>query len=192
VAGQPARTRSGGALLERILRRGPPRRALCGFLLQKEVVERLVARPPGPANYGALSVLVAARASWSALGTLRPGASCRGPRSTAPSWASRLRSAPARCARHGRLRARRAARPFGQRRKTLRNALGAVFGRGRAEPPCRGRIAPGERAERLDLAAFLRLTAELAPALKAGSAGADRRPGRVAIAAHNCTKAVLD
>jgi len=52
---------------------------------------------------------------------------------------------------------------FGQRRKTLRNALGAVYGRALAEAALAGAgIAPEERAERLDLADFLRLAAAVA------------------------------
>jgi len=151
----------GTALLERILAAAPPG-VRCGFLLQKEVVERLVARPGGR-EYGALSVLVAARASVVRLGTLRPGAFVPRPAVDSAFVGVELRSAPLDAAGMAAFeRVVRAA--FGQRRKTLRNALGAVFGRGRAEAALAAAgIAPGERAERLDFAAFLRLTAELAP-----------------------------
>ena len=57
---------------------------------------------------------------------------------------------------------------FGQRRKILRNALGAVFGRDSAEAMLdEARISPMERAERLDREDFVRL----ALAMPAGTSG---------------------
>jgi len=53
---------------------------------------------------------------------------------------------------------------FGQRRKTLRNSLGSIFGRDEAEAMlARAGIPATERAERLDREAFIRL-ARVAPA----------------------------
>jgi 16S rRNA (adenine1518-N6/adenine1519-N6)-dimethyltransferase len=153
----------GTVLLERLLAGAPPG-TICGFLLQKEVVDRLVA-PPGTAAYGALSVLVAARARVTRLGTLRPGAFVPPPKVESAFVGLELTPAPLDAAGMADLeRVVRAA--FGQRRKTLRNALGAVFGRAPAEAALAAAgVAPEERAERLDLATFLRLAAELAPAL---------------------------
>jgi 16S rRNA (adenine1518-N6/adenine1519-N6)-dimethyltransferase len=49
---------------------------------------------------------------------------------------------------------------FAQRRKTLRNALGASWGRGRAEQALEAAgLRPDRRAQELDLEEFLRLHA---------------------------------
>ena len=51
---------------------------------------------------------------------------------------------------------------FSQRRKTLRNSLGALYGKERAEVGLRSAgIDPGARAEALDLDAFRRLANSL-------------------------------
>ncbi|RMH20160.1 MAG: 16S rRNA (adenine(1518)-N(6)/adenine(1519)-N(6))-dimethyltransferase, partial [Acidobacteria bacterium] len=59
------------AILQRLLEQAPAVEAMA-FLLQKEVAERLLAAP-GTKAYGALSVLVQARADASLLGTVKPG-----------------------------------------------------------------------------------------------------------------------
>lgn len=127
------------------------------FLVQKEVAERLVARP-GSKAYSGLSLFVAARAEARLLGTLRP-ASFRPPpkvesafvgftaresgfeEAVPPGFDSVVRLA------------------FGQRRKTLRNALGAAWGKQRAhEVIAAAGLSPTARAEELDLKAFLLLS----------------------------------
>jgi 16S rRNA (adenine1518-N6/adenine1519-N6)-dimethyltransferase len=149
----------GTAILERLVASAPVG-TRCGFLLQREVVDRLVAAP-GSRDYGALSVLVAARASVRRLGTLGPGAFVPPPKVSSSFVGLELRAAPLPEGRMAGLeRVVRAA--FGQRRKTLRNAVGAVYGRARAEAALAAvGIDPGTRAERLGLAEFLELEREL-------------------------------
>jgi 16S rRNA (adenine1518-N6/adenine1519-N6)-dimethyltransferase len=150
----------GTAILERLLARAPAG-LRCGFLLQREVVERLVAAPGGEA-YGALSVLVAARARVERLATLRPGSFVPAPRvesafvgldvhaSTIPPERWEGFEAVVRAA-------------FGQRRKTLRNALGAAYGRERAAAALAAAgLDGGRRAEQLALPQFEALAAALA------------------------------
>ncbi len=149
----------GTAILERIVAAAPAG-TRCAFLLQKEVVDRLAAAPGGR-DYGVLSVLVAARASVRRLGTLGPAAFVPPPKVSSSFVGLELRPAPLPPARMaGFERVVRAA--FGQRRKTLRNAVGAVYGRERAEAALAAAgIDPGTRAERLGLADYLRLENEL-------------------------------
>jgi 16S rRNA (adenine1518-N6/adenine1519-N6)-dimethyltransferase len=150
----------GTALLERVLAAAPPG-VRCGFLLQREVVDRLVARP-GTKEYGALSVLVTARAAVRRLGTLKPGAFMPSPRVESSFVGVELRPAPLSAAGMAALeRVVRAA--FGQRRKTLRNALGAVFGRERGEALLAAAgLSAAERAERLAPESFFLLAEILA------------------------------
>lgn len=145
----------GTAIVERILRGVPPA-TRAGFLLQREVVDRMVARP-GDDAYGALSLLVALRARATRLGVVRPGAFVPPPKvdsafvgleSVAPPLP------PPALAELERL----IAVAFGQRRKSLRNALAAGYGRPAADAAlARAGIAPARRAEELDLTAFLAL-----------------------------------
>ena len=145
----------GTPILERLLARAPEG-TRAGFLLQKEVVDRLVAEP-GAKAYGALSVLVAARAAVRRLGTLPPGAFVPPPQVESSFVGFELRAPPCEVSRLPELEAVvRAA--FAQRRKTLRNALGAVFGVERAEAALGAvGVARSERAERLTLDQFVRL-----------------------------------
>lgn len=141
------------AILERLLPHHArvPRAA---FLVQKEVADRLVAGPRDPA-YGALSVLVSAWARPSFLGRVRRGSfrpppKVEGgfvgfelappplPREEMPGFTAFVRLA------------------FGQRRKTLRNALAAGWGRERAEAVLAAAGVPAKaRAEELGLAELL-------------------------------------
>ena len=152
----------GTPILERLLAHAPPG-TRAGFLLQREVVDRLVAEP-GSKAYGALSVLVAARASVRRLATLPPGAFVPPPRVESSFVGLELRAAPEVGSRWSAFEAVvRAA--FAQRRKTLRNALGAVHGLARAEAALAALGIPrSERAERLSLEQFARLGEELARA----------------------------
>jgi 16S rRNA A1518/A1519 N6-dimethyltransferase RsmA/KsgA/DIM1 with predicted DNA glycosylase/AP lyase activity len=149
----------GTAILERLLERAPAG-LRAGFLLQREVVDRLVAEPGSPA-YGALSVLVAARASVRRLGTLGPGAFAPRPQVESSFVGLELRPPPLAEERMPGLEALvRAA--FAARRKTLRNTLGAAYGRERAEAALAAAgVAPGERAERLGLERFVELSRRL-------------------------------
>ncbi|HEX4993574.1 MAG TPA: 16S rRNA (adenine(1518)-N(6)/adenine(1519)-N(6))-dimethyltransferase RsmA [Methylomirabilota bacterium] len=131
------------------------------LMLQKEVAERVAAEPGGK-TYGALSVLtqvsVAARLAFS----VPPGAFSPPPQ--VDSAVLRLvahRTPPVPVADPARFAAVvRAA--FGQRRKSLANALAAGLGLGveRARRLCEAAaIDPGRRAETLSLAEFARLAA---------------------------------
>jgi 16S rRNA (adenine1518-N6/adenine1519-N6)-dimethyltransferase len=147
----------GTPIVERLLEGAPPG-TRAGFLLQREVVERLVARP-GDEAYGGLSVLVAARARAVALGRVRPGAFVPRPKVESAFVGLETVSPPLPPAEMPRFEALvRAA--FAQRRKSLRNALGAAYGRGAAEARLAAAgIDAGRRAETLGLEELLRLHA---------------------------------
>jgi 16S rRNA (adenine1518-N6/adenine1519-N6)-dimethyltransferase len=143
------------AILERLLPHHEvvPRAA---FLLQREVAERLVASP-GEAPYGALSVLVQARAEVRRLGRVRPGSFRPPPRVEGAFVGLALKPPPLPEEEMGGFE-RLVHLAFGQRRKKLRNALAAGWGRAEAEAALAGAGIPSSaRAEELPLAAFLRL-----------------------------------
>jgi 16S rRNA (adenine1518-N6/adenine1519-N6)-dimethyltransferase len=145
------------ALIERLLTGADPGSVpRAAFLVQKEVAERLVARPGDPA-YGGLSVLVAAHAEARLLGRLRPGSFRPPPRVDSAFVGLTLRPPPLpRGEMPAFLATVRAA--FAQRRKTLRNALAASWGRPAAETALAAAgLDPGTRAERLGLDDFLAL-----------------------------------
>lgn len=128
------------------------------FLVQKEVAERLAAGPNEPA-YGSLSVLAAALAEVRRLGTVAPG-SFRPPPKVAAAFVGLLpRPAPVPAAELPEL-VRLVRLAFAHRRKTLRNALAAGWGRRRAEDVLREvGLEPRRRAESLAVADFLELHA---------------------------------
>jgi 16S rRNA (adenine1518-N6/adenine1519-N6)-dimethyltransferase len=128
------------------------------FMLQKEVVDRIVAAP-GSDAYGRLGVMLAPRLAATRLlevgpGAFRPAPQVRSavvrlvPRTPPPAWALD--------ARYGRV----VAAAFGQRRKTLRRALAALLG---AEAIAAAGIDPGARAETLSPEQFGALATALAP-----------------------------
>lgn len=142
-------------LIERMLLRGRGvERA--AVLVQKEVADRLVARPSDP-DYGSLSVLVAARARTRRLGTVprsrfRPPPRVDGafvgfelvepvvPTEELPAFARTVRAA------------------FGMRRKTLRNSLAAAWGRESADRALAAlELDTRVRAEVMALEEFVRL-----------------------------------
>jgi 16S rRNA (adenine1518-N6/adenine1519-N6)-dimethyltransferase len=118
----------GTAIVERLLRVRPAiERA--GFLLQREVVDRIVAGA-GDEAYGALSVLVALRAAARRLGIVRPGAFVPPPKVDSAFVGFTPVALP------GALSPDRAEAfetwirvAFGQRRKTLANALAGLHPR---------------------------------------------------------------
>ncbi|MCG8457466.1 MAG: 16S rRNA (adenine(1518)-N(6)/adenine(1519)-N(6))-dimethyltransferase RsmA [Holophagales bacterium] len=150
----------------------PERLPRAGFMVQKEVAERLVAEPGDPA-YGALSVWVGARARVRWLGDLAPGAFRPPPRVWAAFVGLETRHPPF---DPELLPAfdRVVGLAFGQRRKTLRNALAngaGGWGRQRAAAVLeRAGIDPGVRAESLGLGAFAAL-ARAVVALGPGASG---------------------
>jgi len=124
------------------------------FMLQKEVVDRIVAAP-GSANYGRLTAMLAPRVRAERVFEVGPGAFTPPPRvhsavvrlqveTSPPAWALM----PAYGAVVG--------AAFGQRRKTLRNALGKLL---TAEQIRACGVDPGERAERLSPQQFGSLAA---------------------------------
>jgi 16S rRNA (adenine1518-N6/adenine1519-N6)-dimethyltransferase len=127
-----------------------------GFLVQWEVGRRLTAAPGGK-EYGALSVLVAARAGVEELGRVEASSFRPRPKVDGLFVGLTVRHPPVAEAEMGDFNGLVQA-AFAQRRKTLRNALGAAWGRGAALAALEeAGIDPGERAERLSLADFTRL-----------------------------------
>jgi 16S rRNA (adenine1518-N6/adenine1519-N6)-dimethyltransferase len=129
-------------------------------MVQREVADRL-ASPPGSRDYGLLSVLVQ-RSFTSRVGRLVPPGAFLPP--------PKVHSAVVVLEAHGRrvaddrafIAAARAA--FHNRRKTIKNSLGAGLGQSGAalEDALReAGIDPGARAETLELAAFERLAQAL-------------------------------
>lgn len=134
------------------------------FMLQREVVERLGAGP-GSADYGRLSVMVQYRCLVEPLFEVPPDAFVPAPR--VHSAVVRLQPRPfphghADCARTLAHVVRQA---FGQRRKTLRNALQGVIAAGALEVLG---IDPGRRPETLSVQEFV--TISNAASVAAGSA----------------------
>jgi 16S rRNA (adenine1518-N6/adenine1519-N6)-dimethyltransferase len=125
----------------------------CVFLLQKEVVERMVAAPGTP-EYGRLSVMLQYRFAMALALDVPPGAFTPPPKVDSavvrmrPLPDSRLR------ARDEALFARIVAAAFEQRRKTLRNAARALVPAGAFEA---AGIDPQRRGETLGVEAFVRL-----------------------------------
>ncbi|MGH9379327.1 MAG: 16S rRNA (adenine(1518)-N(6)/adenine(1519)-N(6))-dimethyltransferase RsmA [Thermoanaerobaculia bacterium] len=145
----------GSAIVQAVVRhpRHVPR---AGFLLQQEVVERLTAAP-GERPRGALSALVQARAGVRTLGRVRPGA-FRPPPKVESAFVGLEPHPPPLSEKEWEAFARLVHLGFGQRRKTLRNALASAVGRQRAEQwLADAGVDPSSRAERLDLEAWLAL-----------------------------------
>jgi len=137
------------AILERLLphHESVPKAA---FLLQKEVTERLVAKP-GDDAYGALSVLVAAYAEARILGRVRPG-SFRPPPKVESAYVGLTLHPPPLPEDQMPGFVDLVHLAFNQRRKTLRNALAARWGREEAEELLRrAGVDGGRRAEGMEL-----------------------------------------
>jgi len=130
----------------------------CHVMLQREVVARMTAAPGTP-DYGRLTVMLQARFRVSRLFTVPPGAFRPAP--TVESAVARLVPLGARRPRIGdeALFARVVAAAFGQRRKTMRNALAALCDAATIES---ARIDPGARGETLPLEDFVRLADSIA------------------------------
>ena len=123
------------------------------LMLQREVVERIVAAPGGK-DYGRLSVMVQTFCAAECLFRIGPGAFTPPPKVES----AFLRLRPYRPLpwppRDPRIHARVVASAFSQRRKTLRNSLDGLVG---ADAFAAAEVDPGLRAEVLDPAAFVRL-----------------------------------
>jgi 16S rRNA (adenine1518-N6/adenine1519-N6)-dimethyltransferase len=127
-------------------------------MLQKEVVDRMVAQPASP-DYGRLSITLQVRFRIERLFTVPPGAFRPPPKvESAVARLIPLREAGSRIADE-RLFAAIVAAAFGQRRKTLRNALRSFATEEQLE---RARIDPAARGETLAVGDFVRLAELLA------------------------------
>jgi len=128
------------------------------FMLQKEVVERMAA-PPGSKTYGRLSVMLQLRCTVEPLFKVSPGAFRPPPK--VDSAIVRLTPLPAHALPEAdaRLIDRVVRAAFGQRRKTLGNALREVATIARIEA---AGIDPRVRAEQLAPAAFVALARSIA------------------------------
>lgn len=124
------------------------------FLVQKEVADRIVATPRAEA-YGSFSVIVAAYAKARILGRVRPGSFRPPPKVDSAFVGLDLQPPPLpQTEMPAFIALVRLA--FAQRRKTLRNALAAGWGREKAEAALAAAGIPERtRAEELGLAEFL-------------------------------------
>jgi 16S rRNA (adenine1518-N6/adenine1519-N6)-dimethyltransferase len=123
------------------------------FMLQKEVVDRMGAGP-GSKVYGRLSVMLQAYCQVQPLFVVPPGAFRPAPK--VDSAVVRLVPRdPASVAIKDRARFAEVVRAaFGQRRKTLRNALNGVCDAGHFQA---AHVSPDARAEQVDVAGFIAL-----------------------------------
>ncbi len=130
----------------------------CHFMLQREVVERMAAEPGSP-EYGRLSVMLQYRWVIESLFDVPPTAFHPQPKV----WSSVVRmtpyAAPPHRASDESLFAGVVTRAFGQRRKTLRNALREWLEAGELEQLG---IEPGARGETLGVPEFVRIANYLA------------------------------
>ncbi len=129
------------------------RLAECVFLLQKEVVDRMVAAP-GTAAYGRLSVMLQYRFAMADVLEVPPGAFTPAPKVDSAVVRMRPLGPERPRAADEALFARIVAAAFSQRRKTLRNAARAVVP---APAYAAAGIDPGRRGETLSVAEFLAL-----------------------------------
>jgi 16S rRNA (adenine1518-N6/adenine1519-N6)-dimethyltransferase len=123
------------------------------FMLQKEVVDRMVAAPGGK-DYGRLSVMIQCRYRAVRVFDVPPGAFHPVPQVTS----SVVRLAPIPMSELPAIDAEAFARlvsaAFGQRRKTLRNALSEILS---SEQIAAAGVDPRARAEQLEVDDFVRL-----------------------------------
>lgn len=128
------------------------------FMLQKEVVDRMAAEP-GSKVYGRLSVMLQAYANVQSLFRVPPGA-FRPPPKVDSAVVRLVPRPPGQIGidDHGAF-SRIVKAAFGQRRKTLRNALGEVC---TPEQIAAAGIDPSDRAERIEVARFVALSNLLA------------------------------
>lgn len=128
------------------------------FMLQREVVERMVAAPGGAA-YGRLSVMLQYRFAMEWLFIVPPGAFHPVPKVDSAVVRMRPLPAAARGAADEALLARVVAAAFSQRRKMLRNTLRDQIG---GDELAELGIAPTRRAEELAVGDYVRIANRLA------------------------------
>jgi 16S rRNA (adenine1518-N6/adenine1519-N6)-dimethyltransferase len=127
------------------------------FMLQKEVVDRIVAAPGGK-DYGRLSVMLQFRYRVQRLFNVAPGAFNPAPKVQSSVIRMLPRPAGELPAVDASMFARVVTGAFSQRRKTLRNALAAQLPEAAIAA---ADVDPGARAETLDVAAFVRLARQV-------------------------------
>jgi len=153
----------GAELLVGWLKAGAWRGAMT-LMFQKEVAERIVAKP-GAKAYGRLAVLTQARCEARLAFSVSPRAFTPPPKVTSAVVRLEDRADPY---PHLRALERVTGAAFGQRRKMLRSALRALTGA--PEPLLRqAGLEPTARAEEIDAAGFRRLTDAWLDGLKAAS-----------------------
>ena len=130
------------------------------FMLQKEVVDRMAAQP-GSKVYGRLSVMLQLVCRVDPLLAVPPGAFRPPPKVDSAVVRLTPRPASERAFEDAALVARVVKAAFGQRRKTLSNALGDLAS---ADAIRAAGIDPRDRAEALEPAAFVRLAEAIAAA----------------------------
>ena len=131
-----------------------------GLMFQKEVADRLTARPRSKA-YGRLSVLTQWLTEADSAFDIPPGAFMPPPKVTSTVTVLRPRPAPLAPAEFGAIEKVTAA-AFGQRRKMLRGSLKSLGGD--AEALCRAAgVEPTARAEELDVEQFCALARLINP-----------------------------
>lgn len=130
------------------------------FMLQKEVVDRMVAAP-GSKTYGRLSVMLQFRYRLVKLFDVPRGAFTPAPQVTSSVVRMQPRAVTELPEIDADLFARVVAAAFGQRRKTLRNALAPLLG---ADDIAAAGVDPQARAETLSVQSFVDLTRRFASA----------------------------
>ena len=138
-----------------------PRIRDCVFMLQKEVVDRMVA-DPGTADYGRLSVMLQYRFAMSLAFRVPPGAFTPPPKVDSAIVRMEPLREGRRIARDEALFTAIVAAAFSQRRKTLRNAVRALVDEAAF---ARAGVDPQRRGETLSVAEF----ADLADAAATGA-----------------------
>ena len=128
------------------------------FMLQKEVVMRMVVEPGG-GDYGRLSVMLQYRFDMLRLFDVPPGAFRPAPKVTSSIVRMVPKPTESLTAVDADLLGEIVTAAFGQRRKTLRNTLKAIVGAAALEALG---IDPGLRAERLTLADFVAISNHVA------------------------------
>lgn len=127
------------------------------FMLQKEVVERMVAKPSTP-EYGRLSVMLQYRFQMEKLFTVPAGAFRPAPKVESAFVRMQPIAHPKPQAKDEKLFSQVVAAAFSQRRKMLRNTLKAHLA---AEDLIKLGIDPGHRAENLSVADFVKIANSL-------------------------------
>ena len=145
----------------------PSRIPKAGFMVQKEVADRLLAQP-GDKAYGALSVLTSARASVSFLGRVARGSFSPPPKVEGAFIGLETREPAVESVAWSKFAAT-VHLAFSQRRKQLRNVLASRWGRGLTDRVLeQADVRARSRAEELGLDDFIRLYRNLQDFEQAG------------------------